>query len=223
LESNKKHVPVPVIVIYSLVFYAVWAVFTLLIEPLLGDSIKNEILLRIVKEGIIKNLVWTVPAMLLVYHFRDCVFIGLREMFTTKVKWLRYLPVFIFFTLWIAGGSFMRRKELSINEGFGIPDMIIVLFVGITEEMVFRGWLLNATVREDNKWPYILLNALMFMAIHFPIWISTGIFVSCFTSLCFVSIIILSFIFSLTFLKSRNILVPVALHMYWDLLMFMYN
>lgn len=223
MESNKKHIPVPVIVIYSMLFYTVWAVFTLLIEPLLESSIKNEILLRIIKDGIIKNLVWTVPAILLVHHFRDCVLIGLREMFTAKVKWLSYLPVFIVFTLWVVGGSLMSKKELKINDDFGISYMIIVLFVGLTEEMVFRGWLLNAAVREDNKWPYILLNALMFMAIHFPTWISTGVFVSCFTSLGFISIIILSFIFSLSFLKSRNILVPIALHMYWDLLMFMYN
>ncbi|MDE6761083.1 MAG: CPBP family intramembrane metalloprotease [Lachnospiraceae bacterium] len=38
----------------------------------------------------------------------------------------------------------------------------------------------------------------------------------------FLSIIILSIIFSWTFIKSKNIWISILLHMYWDLLMFMF-
>ncbi len=98
--------------------------------------------------------------------------------------------------------------------------MIIVLFVGITEEMVFRGWLLNATVSEKKKWMPVIINSLMFLFIHFPKWIHEGCFVENFQNMGFLSIIILSIIFSWTFIKSKNIWISILLHMYWDLLMF---
>ena len=97
--------------------------------------------------------------------------------------------------------------------------MIDVLFVGITEEMVFRGWLLNITVTENRKWLPIIINAVMFLLIHFPIWIASGIFIDDFTSLNFLCVPALSIIFSWSFIKSKNIWIPITLHMYWDLLM----
>ena len=93
----------------------------------------------------------------------------------------------------------------------------MVLFVGITEEMVFRGWLLNVTISEERKWLPII-NAIMFMFIYFPIWIVSGKFISSFVNLDFMIVPILSIIFSWTFIKSKNIWIPITLHMYWDLL-----
>jgi membrane protease YdiL (CAAX protease family) len=86
--------------------------------------------------------------------------------------------------------------------------------------MVFRGWLLNATVKDIPQWLAVLLNALMFLAIHFPRWIQEGIFISTIASFNFMGIIILSVVFSLSFLKSKNILIPVTMHMLYDFLAF---
>ena len=42
------------------------------------------------------------------------------------------------------------------------------------------------------------------------------------TSFSFVTIAILGTIFSVSFLKSKSLLVPIAMHMLWDLLGFMF-
>ncbi len=186
----------------------------------ISSTIENECVSQIIKSGVIKNLVWTVPAILLVRHFKLDVYVSLTEMFSTKVNWLKYLPVFMIFTAYILAGSILQNGRPEIVSDFGVDEIIIVLFVGLTEEMVFRGWLLNATIREDRKWLYIIINAVMFLAIHFPRWIHTGVFISNFTGFGFLEVIVLSIVFSFTFIKSRNILVPIALHMYWDLLVF---
>ena len=65
----------------------------------------------------------------------------------------------------------------------------------------------------------IIINAVMFLLIHFPIWIASGIFIDEFTSLNFLCVPALSIIFSWSFIKSKNIWIPITLHMYWDLLM----
>ncbi|MDE7257632.1 MAG: CPBP family intramembrane metalloprotease [Lachnospiraceae bacterium] len=212
----------PVLIIYVIAFYGIWTVWEFWIKTFISNTFGNECTSQLIKSGIIKNLVWTFPAILLVQHFKSDVYITLKEMFSTKVKWLKYLPIFIFFTVYILAGAILHNGEVEIVRDFGMDKIIIVLFVGLTEEMVFRGWLLNATIRENRKWFYIIINAVMFLAIHFPIWIYSGNFISYFTSLQFIEVMALSVIFSITFIKSRSILVPITLHMYFDLLVFMF-
>jgi hypothetical protein len=223
MENNVKKTSLKlVLAIYFVIFYAVWAVYELIGIPMIDDVIKNEILSSILKDCVIKNLVWTVSAMLLIHHFSSDMRFRLKDMFTEKVNWLKYLPIFVAFTLYLLLNVYIEKGSFKVSEDFGIDTIIKVLFVGITEEMVFRGWLLNATIREDKKRELILLNAVMFLLIHFPIWIRDGLFIPYFKSLSFLFLMILSLIFSYSFLKSKSILVPVVLHMYWDLLAFMF-
>ncbi len=210
-----------VLIIYSIIFYALWAVMELIFKNAIDNALKNEVITEFLKEVVIKNLLWTIPAIALIKYFKDDVYIPLKEMFSTKVNVLKYLPIFIIFTIFLLCNSFVLNGKITISESFGIDDIIIFISVGLTEEIVFRGLLLNVTFREDKKWQAVLINSLMFLAIHFPIWIHNGIFITAFTGFSFVPIIILSIIFSWSFIKSRNILVPIALHTYWDLLLTM--
>ena len=212
----------PVLIIYVIIFYSIWTVWEFWIRTFISNTFGNEYISQLIKSCIIKNLVWTFPAILLVWHFKSDVYITLKEMFSTKVNWLKYLPIFIFFTIYILAGAILKNSGVEIVKDFGIDKIIIVLFVGLTEEMVFRGWLLNATIHENRKWFYIIINAAMILVIHFPIWIYSGNFISYFTSLQFIEVMALSVIFSTTFIKSRSILVPITLHMYFDLLVFMF-
>ena len=205
-------------VIYLIAFFSLWALAELVIFERINIFVENEILSCFIEDAIIKMLVWTLPAAIMIHYFKDAVYITLKEMFLSKVNWFQYLPVFIFFTLYILSGAILQNGNLVVSSEFGFDNVVGLLFVGITEELVFRGWLLNLTVNEGKKWLPISINAIMFLAIHFPIWIRQGVFISSFTSLGFLCILILSIIFSCTFIKSRNILVPVVLHMYWDLL-----
>lgn len=211
-----------VLVIYLTAFFVLWSLNEIILFEKLNLLIKNEVLFQFVKDALVKNLVWTLPAILLIHHFKLDVSVSLKEMFSFKINWLKYLPLFILFTLYLLGGAILQNGKLEISSNFGLDDIIVFLFVGITEELVFRGWLLNITISEDKKWRYIFINAIMFLAIHFPIWIQEGVFISNFTSFGFLSILILSILFSCIFVKSKNILVPVALHMYWDLLVIMF-
>ena len=208
------------LILYIIAFYTIWALYEFLGKSLIEDICPGEIIAEIVKTVVIKNLVWVLPAALLVHHYKDDVCIGLKEMFTAKVKWLKFLPVFLFFVLYPLICGYLRKGSLTLDSDLDVKQVIAFSFVGITEEMVFRGWLLNAMVGKErtNQWKAILLSSLMFVAIHIPTWIIHGQLAGAFLHFGFVQIIILSVIFSITFLKSRNILVPVALHMIWDFL-----
>lgn len=213
---------ITVLIVYVIVFYGIWTAWELWAKELITDAVPNTYLSQFIKSGVIKNLVWTLPALLLVKRFESGVYVGAKEMFTTKVNFVKYLPIFLAFTVYLLGGAFLLKGGLAISESFGFEKLIIVLFVGITEETVFRGWLLNAALGEKKKWLPVAVNALMFLLIHFPVWIHEGKFAANFQSFGFLGVLILSVIFSVTFIKSKNIWIPVALHSYWDLLMFLF-
>ncbi len=215
------------LIVYIVVFYGLWTVWEFWAKDIISALVKNEYLSQFIKSGIIKNLFWVLPAALLVKRFDGEVYVGIREMFTSKVRVWKYLLVFLLFSVYLIGGAALTNGGLSVSGSFGSDKLIVVLFVGITEEMVFRGWLLNAFIGNDCKnrkkmWLAVAANSVMFLLIHFPVWIHSGVFIEEFRSFGFLSILILSGIFGWTFIKSKNILIPVALHMYWDLLMFMF-
>ena len=224
--TKSKKLPV-ILIIYTVCLFAVWAVYTLAVKPLICDALGEETFISsIIRSGIIKNLVWTIPAAILVSKYRESCLVSLKDMFTKAAKgWQMWLLIFPIFTLYVVISAFRTHGGIGIVDTFGVDDIITVIFVGLTEEMVFRGWLLNATVNEDDtpkrQYIAIALNALVFLCIHFPIWISRGQFISSFTSLGFVSILALSVVFSFAFVRTRNIIIPIALHMFWDLLIFM--
>jgi len=208
-KRSKKYLA---LIIYCLCFFTVWTVFEL--------YIKTNIDSQIIKSGVIKPLLWVLPAMLLIHKFSDSVSIGLKEMFTTKVKWRRYLPGYTLLIVYVLFCGFFLSGGFSFS--VTLNSMIIVLFVGITEEMVFRGWLLNAIIGDMPKWSAIAINAFLFLAVHFPRWIQEGVFVSTFTSFSFIVLIALSVIFSISFIKSKNILIPITMHMLYDFMMFVF-
>lgn len=88
-----------VLIIYSIIFYALWAIMELIFKDAIDNALKNEVITEFMKEVVIKNLLWTIPAIALIKYFKDDVYIPLKEMFSTKVNVLKYLPIFIIFTI----------------------------------------------------------------------------------------------------------------------------
>lgn len=65
MDNQKKAY---VLTFYIIIFYAVWTGFELILKDFLDSNITNVNLCQFVKSGIIKNLVWTLPAIILVKY-----------------------------------------------------------------------------------------------------------------------------------------------------------
>ncbi|MBS7577164.1 MULTISPECIES: type II CAAX endopeptidase family protein [unclassified Enterococcus] len=205
------------LIIYIVLFFFIWTLYELFIKPIIAINF-NEPLGEIIR-SIFKILIWFIPCIYLLKKNNNNVYISLDNMFTNKIKWTNYLPLFIFFTIFLVVGSWVQYGNLSIKDTFQPHNLIgSFLLVGITEEMVFRGWLLNSFLTKMSPVLAIVINAFLFLAIHFPIYFYKGVLLEVIISGQFLQILILSIIFSLTFIKSKNLLVPIIFHMYWDLL-----
>lgn len=209
--------------VYFILLYLVWTVKTLVIQPAVNTMIPEDSVLSVILfDWILKNLFWTVPALILINQFDDHLYLKKQELFRNPVNWKEVFPI-------IAGEiGFCILNSIVAHQGFYLnPDSLIpcigFLFVGITEEFVFRGFLLNAVITKENQNFAVGINALLFLSIHFPIWILNGNFIRYFANFGFMTIILLSIFFSWSMLKFRNIWIPVILHMLWDILVTLLN
>ena len=219
-EQAVKSRRIPALIIYAVLFYSIWAVWALVIRPPIKEAMNDSLLFELMA-SCVKTAVWTVPALLLVKRFEPEMFVGLKQMFTQKVPLKAVLLWTLVFLIFGGGGLFrgILHGTLHIDPEFTLKNNQWLLFVGITEETVFRGWLLNATAENEKDWKPIALNAVMFLCIHFPGWIQKGTFISAFTSFGFLTILLFSVLVSVCFLKHKNLLLPVWLHMLYDFLL----
>lgn len=66
-----KQNKVKVFVAYLIAFFSLWALVELVLFEKITSVVGNGVLSEFIREGVIKNLVWTVPAGVLIYRFKD--------------------------------------------------------------------------------------------------------------------------------------------------------
>ena len=202
-----------VLIIYTVIFYGLWSLLELYLKTKMGiDEFTIEVY--------IKCVLWLIPAILIHFSFSNHMFSKKEEMYSLNKKCWISVPLMLLFTIYIIGNEYFINGKLAVSESFGIHTVIEVLSIAIGEEMVFRGLFLNAALRDKKKYLAVFINALMFLAIHFPVWIQSGTFISAFTGGGFITVLLLSCIFSFAFIKTKSIWTAVFLHFWWDLLLF---
>ena len=213
--------------VFCLWLYAAWSVTELLIAPPMKEALDNDFLYTLLRDGVIKNLIWTLPALFLMRHFSDELAFPFKGIYRYRRQNSPYLLIAVLMTVAVVGGSILRHHGFSLSPSFKGSDLLIVLFVGISEETVFRGFLLNATLKyADTTFKKGLaagINSILFLLIHFPVWITSGTFVSNFTSMSFLSVVLLSVLFSYCFIKCKNLAVVIFLHSFYDMLIFLFG
>lgn len=206
--------------IFYPLFFLAWALVQLLLVPVLEARISSETVRVLLTDVLLKNLIWTLPALLLIRHFADRAYVPPKELFHLRSKnalWLLTVPVAACYALLLSGDF----QSLNDRASLTLPTVLVVLFVGLTEETVFRGWMLNTTYAKTHPYAAVAVNALLFLAIHLPKWIRQGTCAAMFLSGGFLTILLLSVCFSVLFLKSKSLIVPILTHSAYDLVILM--
>ena len=185
-----------------MIFFAIWSVREIVIQPIFLSPLGN--FTSSIIGAIIKLLVWTLPAILLIRRFNGDMFISFEEMFTTKPRLSKCAPFLAIIFVVPLIQAILWGGEIAIDPSF-VPTRLIgaVLFVGITEEIVFRGFLLNTFLKRMKTWQAVTLDAILFYLIHIPIWIYQAHNMAFFLS-AIVTVIGLSVLFAYSFIKSGS-------------------
>jgi len=203
------------LIIYAMILYGLWSLLELYLKTQIGID-------EFTKEVYIKLVLWLLPAMVIYFRFSENMFIKKEEMYLLRKNCWIVVPIMLLFTIYIFISEYLTNGDMMISESFGITTVVEVLSIAIGEEMVFRGLFLNAILNDKKKYLAVFINSLMFLIIHFPAWIQGDIFISVFTSGGFITVLLVSCIFSFVFIKTKSIWTAIFLHFWWDLLLFMF-
>ena len=203
------------LIIYAMILYGLWSLLELYLKTQIGID-------EFTKEVYIKLVFWLLPAIVIHFRFSDHMFIKKEEMYLLRKNCWIFVPIMLLFTIYIFISEYLTNGKITISESFGINTVVEVLSIAIGEEMVFRGLFLNAILNDNKKYLAVFINSLMFLVIHFPAWIQGDIFISVFTSGGFITVLLVSCIFSFVFIKTKSIWTAIFLHFWWDLLLFMF-
>ena len=203
------------LIIYAMILYGLWSLLELYLKTQIGID-------EFTKEVYIKIVFWLLPAIVIHFRFSDNMFIKKEEMYLLRKNCWIFVPIMLLFTIYIFISEYLTNGKITISDSFGINTVVEVLSIAIGEEMVFRGLFLNAILNDKKKYLAVFINSLMFLIIHFPAWIQGDIFISVFTSGGFITVLLVSCIFSFVFIKTKSIWTAIFLHFWWDLLLFMF-
>ena len=105
------------LVVYFIIFYAIWALIELVFVPMTGLD-KNPLLSSIIKEGVIKCIVWLIPAIILSRKYNELMYVKKDTIFSFKVNWLKYIPIFIILTAYVLVGTYIINGTIALNKEF---------------------------------------------------------------------------------------------------------
>lgn len=199
-------------ILYLVLFYLAWSLTRLFwLNPDFGTVTAGLL------EASFKSAIWVIP-----------VFVYLKK--------LDQLDPFAYLKLnkkpkdviWTVGAIFITAlllyilnhlltgNEFVIATGFS-RWLNVVLLAGLVEEIVFRGFILQKIVAFMKFYKANLLTALLFLLMHFPIWIATGLSLDFFVSNS-LKILILGLITGYLFKRSGSLWTAIAFHTAYNLL-----
>lgn len=219
---KKQTVPNQFLLLTGILFFAIWTLYDILIYPATLQWFPE--LTCVLIKNLFKILLWVLaPCLFLKKKYDTAVYVPLETLFAQKIQWRGVLLTALCFLLYTLTSALISFGSLKTGNNFTLPVFLnSVVFVGITEEMMFRGWFLNAFLEKMTKWKSILLSSLLFLLIHFPSWMMKGQLFTLGFPLSALSVLLLSIIFSFSFIKNRNLIAPILLHMFWNFLQILF-
>jgi membrane protease YdiL (CAAX protease family) len=192
----------------ALLILFLWMAITVL-----GSTLNSGGVQRTQIEAISAGVTWQIPlAALFVLlaarwlGWRDLGFAKTNGWTALQLAWLPSLYILLFATAALIVGL----PPL----GFVLIVLVNCLFVGFSEELMFRGLLFSAFARRWPIWPAILASSLLFGAIHSLNAFGTGmLFIALLQS--FAASLSGLFLIALR-LRSRSLWPPIVFHAVWN-------
>ncbi|HOV25087.1 MAG TPA: type II CAAX endopeptidase family protein [Pseudobacteroides sp.] len=194
--------------VYFLLFYAAWALNRIILSPLVYNEYQG--LPGVVLNGVIKFFIWAVPVFMYIIYIDDnkpFTYLKLNNNILTGMVWGIAIGAALI-------GINILKMFLIVKSGLNIDmemDNIInvVLVTCLTEEIVFRGFLLNKIEEFIEFWWANIIVSIMFVTIHFPIWMMSNDGI---TITKVLPVMALSILFGYTYKKSNSLWAPIIIH-----------
>ena len=193
-------------ILLGIVFILIWAFNILVISPKV-DVIFAEPYNLIIRT-FLKLIIWVGYSLFFINKYNK------EKKLTLKLV-LLIITISFFIMLF-------TRKGIYIN-GFTIDDFFNkFLLVGIEEELVFRGLILNGLSKKDKFVKASIITSILFALVHIPLYIRSELLLSDIILNC-LKIVVISCFYNGIFNETKSIWPIVIFHSFWDISFFLFR
>lgn len=204
---KEKNNDVNIIIGFLVFFYLAWTIKELwLIEYIYSFG---EIISPLL-EALVKSLIWIVPVWIYIKtHLHSDPISHLKMNVNVKegVFWG------ILLSLLLGAGLILEAflfDGVSFHFSLSFDDYLnTVLMAGLAEEIVFRGLILQEFNKKLAFWKANIMTALLFLVIHYPIWIYNDII---FQFGSHIYVFLIGLLFGFVFKKTGSLWTVILLH-----------
>lgn len=207
---NKSDDSIKYITSYYVFLFIVWGCYRLLFQ--LPEPIESFIL---------KPIVWLLPLFLLLKkEGRRFTSLGINseKFFPTIYLSLILGAIFSFEGLFV---NYLKYGSLEFRAFVGESNFFILMFstlaTAISEELAFRGYIFNRLLDfSKNEWSSNLVTSVGWSIIHLPIAILDWQLSLYSLSIYLFLVFLFSFAACFVFARTKNVLAPILLHLFWQ-------
>lgn len=204
MKPNKPFAP---FVIYVIGFFAIWTGWVLFVYPSvvkLGDA---TLIYAVVNIGF-RLIVWVLPVFIYLKYIdriEPFDYLGLTR------YWKRGVIVGVAFSVLNFLGTSRRAGHWphpSMHSVTWNSILSTTILIGFFEEIPFRGFMLRKIEEWTGFWLANLISSLLFLAIHFPGWISLHLT----NGPIVISIFVLGVLFAIMFHYTKSLWSAIVAH-----------
>ncbi len=200
--------------ITALIVFVVWSFFTFGLKFITGDF-ESEVALSEQISSQLNYGIFLAAATVVLFAFigRSHIRMGLSGSgkYTDKILIIPYVIITLCLIHSYMNGAFS-------NTDFIKWVLINTFFVGISEELMFRGVFMSSLTSKYGYWPAVIFTSVLFGVVHIVNGFTTGDFgLSAIQSLLAMST---GLLFLAIRVKTLNIIPAVILHWIWDFTVF---
>ena len=202
----------------GLIFIVIWAINILFISPniplIFGENLSPLI------RTIIKFIIWCGYGYYFINLYNKNLSLKKEELF--KIRNISFmLKLLIILIIAALASMYIHYGEFHIND-FTFDDFINkFLLVGIEEELVFRGLILNGLSKKNSFIKASVITSILFALIHIPSYIRLELELALLITNC-LKIFAISMLYNYIFKETKSIWPIVIIHSAWDLLFFLF-
>ncbi|HCC35560.1 MAG TPA: hypothetical protein DEQ02_07995 [Ruminococcaceae bacterium] len=175
-----RHLSIRKIIITQIMFLLLWTVVTNAWEysRFLGaesGSWGNHLY------NLTSRILWAAPAIMLLQAYKKEIPTPLIRLCTNKPDIKPFIISVIVIIIYNFGGMLIYHRGLWINPEFDVPKLLLMFIsVAVVEELVYRGWGLNAFSKLQSVRKANIVSSLFFVLLHLPAYFIKLIFTGTF-------------------------------------------
>jgi len=204
-------------IIFSIVFYLTWVIRATIFYAAVDLSIPDETN-RLIFSNVVKFLVWVVPSILYVFwleHTNPLTSMKISTPIDKRGLVIGMLVSLVYFIVILVSEKFKTGRTLAplvaASASGWLTKLAQVFFSPISEEIMFRGFVLSQLSSRMEFWKANALQAVFFTAMHWPNWIELNGLHPVILAMS-VSILVIGLLLGWLLQRTNSIWPPVAVH-----------